>query len=134
MQNAAIAMDNFRGLPEHRKIFRAAVDRLANDERVEGLFLSGSFAKGHPDAYSDLDIYILVPAGAREQIIRDHQKLIREVGKTSVVFPAIHLGDPNQIIVFYEEKMPIHVDYQYRIARELRPKANDKNVAIVLNP
>lgn len=133
MQNVNLPLDNFEVLPDHKKIVEEAIKRLANDERVEGLYLSGSFAKGKPDVYSDLDIYILVSENEREQVIKDHQRLINDVGKVNVIFPATHMGDPNQIIVFYEEKIPIHVDYQYRIASELMPKAKDKNVAIVLD-
>ncbi|HLD80089.1 MAG TPA: hypothetical protein VJA18_06030, partial [Candidatus Nanoarchaeia archaeon] len=46
---------------------------------------------------------------------------IQQVGKVATVFPATHMHDPNQIIVFYEETIPIHVDYQYRIDSELTP-------------
>lgn len=49
------------------------------------------------------------------------------------LFPATHLGDPHQIIVFYKEAYPIHVDYQYTEAQDLVPRRRDAEVAILLD-
>jgi len=106
---------------------------LEQDQRVLGVYLSGSFASGKPDAYSDLDFGILVPAEARAQIRQEHEKLRAQVGDILSDFPATHLGDPNQVITFYREDYPVHVDCQYRIKEELTPRARDRNVLVLLD-
>lgn len=123
----------FVQLPTHKKIAEKIFDLLHQDERVLGIYLSGSFAHGKPDIYSDLDFYILVPAESREQIKKDHEKLRGQVGDIVSSFPATHLGDPNQFITFYRESYPIHVDYQYRIRDELVPRKKDRDALILLD-
>jgi predicted nucleotidyltransferase len=123
----------FTDFPAHRKIAEKVLRLLEQDERVLGVYLSGSFASGRPDEYSDLDFGILVPAEAREQILQEHAKLRAQVGDILADFPATHLGDPNLLITFYREDYPVHVDFQYRIKEELTPRARDRNVAVLLD-
>ena len=106
---------------------------LGQDKRVLGVYLSGSFASGQPDRYSDLDLYILGPAEDREQIVRDHAELREQVGDIVSDFPATHLGNPNQRITLYRESYPVHVDYQYRIKSDLVPRGKDQHVLILLD-
>ncbi len=123
----------FGAFPTHLRIAMKAINLLDQDPKVLGLYLSGSFSKGKPDNYSDIDINILVEEPEREQIIKNHSQLIHDVGKIAAVFPATHLGDPNQIIVFYEEEIPIHVDYQYRIPNDLKPKFESSGITIIID-
>lgn len=123
----------FVQFPVHKKIAEKIFDLLHQDERVLGIYLSGSFAYGKPDIYSDLDFYILVPAESREQIKKDHGELRGQVGDLVSDFPATHLGDPNQLITLYRESYPIHVDYQYRITDELVPRKKDKDALILMD-
>ena len=44
-----------------------------------------------------------------------------------------YLGDPNQIIAFYEEGLPIHVDYNYKVPGELKARAKDKDAVILID-
>jgi len=127
--------EKFKGLPDHKKVAFKALKYLSESPDVIGLYLSGSFAKGLPDIYSDLDINILVDPTKREKIVKEHQEnLIKNVGKIATLFPATHLGDPNQIIVFYEEGVPIHVDYQYRVLEDLLPTSKNKDVLVLFDP
>lgn len=124
----------FEGFADHWRIASRAIERLAADERVDGLYLSGSFAKGKPDRWSDIDLYVIVvPNGSVEEVIRSHETLISEVADVATSFPATHLGDPNQLIVFYKGTEPIHVDYQYRKLGWLAPRRRDGNVMILLD-
>ena len=123
----------FEQFPAHKKIAERISDLLQQDERVLGIYVSGSFAYGQPDMYSDLDFYILVPLELREQIKKDHETLRGQVGDIVSDFPATHLGDPNQFITFYQDSYPIHVDYQYRVKDELAPRKIDKDVLILLD-
>ena len=124
----------FDGFPDHWQIASRAIERLAAAERVVGLYLSGSFAKVKPDRWSDIDLYVVVPDGAADEVINSHERLIGEVGDMATMFPATHLGDPHQIIVFYRAGDPIHVDYQYRELGALKPRRQDSNVTVLLDP
>jgi predicted nucleotidyltransferase len=119
--------------PGHRKLAENILVALLRDDRVSGIYLSGSFAFGKPDRYSDLDLHILVPAEGREAIERDHTELRNEVGSIVSDFPALHLGDPHQFVTLYREDYPIHVDYQYRIPDELVPRPIYENVFILFD-
>lgn len=123
----------FAQFPAHKEITEKIFHLLQQDERVLGIYLSGSFVYGKPDMYSDVDFYILVPLETREQIKKDHEKLRNQVGDVISDFPATHLGDPNQFITFYRGSYPIHVDYQYRVKDELAPRRKDKDVLILLD-
>lgn len=123
----------FEGFPEHWQIASHAIQALSADDRVLGLYLSGSFARQEPDRWSDIDLFVVVANGEADELIRAHDELIREVADVATLFPAIHLGDPHQIIVFYKGSEPIHVDYQYRQVGALKPQQNDRGVIIVLD-
>jgi hypothetical protein len=107
-------LEKFANLPEHSRIASAAYELFLEDERIIGLCLSGSFAYGKPDRYSDIDFTIIVPAEQRETIIKEHMALFHKVGKVGTLFPATHINIPHLIIVFYDEGgFPVHVDYNY---------------------
>jgi predicted nucleotidyltransferase len=124
------ARSAFEGFPEHWLIASRAIERLQADERVSGLYLSGSFAKGEPDRWSDIDLYVVVADGAVDEVVASHARLIREVGDVTTLFPATHLGDPDQ---FYRARDPIHVDFQYRSPGALSPRSQDSDVIILLD-
>ena len=123
----------FARFPAHKRIAERIFHLLQQDERVLGVYLSGSFAYGQPDMYSDLDFYVLVPTKLREQIKNEHAQLRGQVGDIVCEFPATHLGDPNQLVTLYRDSYPIHVDYQYRAKDELAPSRKDKDVLILLD-
>ena len=80
-------------------------------------------------------MYVLVPKGTIDEVIADHERdLIPSVARVGTIFPATHLGDPHQLIVFYEDDLPIHVDFQYKEPQELVPRNKDQHVAILLDP
>jgi predicted nucleotidyltransferase len=117
--------------PAHKRIAEFVVDGLEHDDRVIGIYLSGSFALGKPDVHSDLDFYILVAPEMRETVRNDHTGLRRQAGEVMSEFSATHLGDANQIIVFYRAEFPVHVDYQYRTPDELVPRSRDTGAVIL---
>ena len=77
----------FKGSPSTGR--RIAGDRAQRaDAGVLGLYLSGSFAKGMPDRWSDVDLYVVVADGMVEEMIDSHHQLIRAVGDVATLFPA----------------------------------------------
>lgn len=127
------ARSAFEGLPEHWEIAARVIERLQADESVMGLYLSGSFAQGKPDRWSDIDIYVVVADEALHEVASRHERLIRQAGDIVASFRATHLGDPHQRIVFYRASKPIHVDFQYRARGSLKPRKKDGSVIILLD-
>lgn len=123
----------FEAFPEHWQIASQAIAAVSADDRVLGLYLSGSFAKGEPDRWSDIDLYVVVTDGQADEVVSDHKELICEVADVATSFPATHLGDPRHSIVFYRAREPIHIDYQYRELGALKPSAKDRGVLILLD-
>jgi predicted nucleotidyltransferase len=121
---------SFDRFSEHRKIAENILERLKPDERVLGVYLSGSFAHGRADRYSDLDFYIVVASEHRDRIKQDHASLRADVGELLSDFPATHMSDPNQLIALYKASYPVHVDYQYRTPEELAARTKDRHVLI----
>jgi hypothetical protein len=120
-------------LQEHEDILNRAVALLSQDSRVLGIYLAGSFAMGAPDKWSDIDLYVIVGNGEVDLALQRHHDLFGKVHPLLTLFPATHLGDPHQIIAFYQASYPIHVDYQYRAVGDLVPRRKDANVKILLD-
>ena len=120
----------FDDFADHRRIAENILRLLREDERVLGVYLSGSFVAGNPDRYSDLDLYLLMRKQHRKRIKQDHSSLRAKVGELLSDFPATHMGDPNQIICLYSGTYPVHVDYQYRAPEELVPRAKGRNALV----
>jgi predicted nucleotidyltransferase len=123
----------FQGLPVHEDIARKAVDLLVADSEVIGLYVAGSFAVGQPDKYSDIDLYVVITDGSKGEVLKRAATMVPDVAEIATWFPATHMGDPAQLIVFYETDPPIHVDFQYKEVRELIPRAKDKDIIILLD-
>ena len=54
-------------------------NRLEPDQRIRGLFLSGSFGKGVADAWSDVDLLAVVPADQHEALAADWRKTLETI-------------------------------------------------------
>ncbi len=124
---------SFKSLPDHQELATRITEELYQDSRVSGVYLSGSFARGKPDKYSDLDFYIIVPEGKKQEIILSHRELFSKVGKIATLFPATHLDDPHQIIAFYKTSIPIHVDFNYKVLSEITVRPKDKHAVILFD-
>lgn len=62
------------------QVIEAATRRFASDERLKGLFLSGSFGNGTEDAWSDVDFLVIVEDDKREAIKADFLDTLESVG------------------------------------------------------
>ena len=131
----AVALDDrFASFPGHHRVAARAIELLSSDPRVEGLYLSGSFADGEPDLFSDIDLNVVVGPQAIDEVIRDHRaELFPRVADVATDFPATHLGDPHQVIVFYKGDPPIHVDYQYRTPSQMAARQPGRGPRILLD-
>ena len=55
--------DDLPGTPPHRAVLRAFIDRYAGDPRVLAVAVFGSLGRGNWDAYSDLDLDVVLADG-----------------------------------------------------------------------
>ncbi len=82
-----------------------------NESDVVGMGLAGSFADGKPDAYSDLDIRMVLANGAFDRIFPRRLELAGKCGPLLAAFTGEHVGEPNLLITLYEDL--VHVDYLF---------------------
>src|SRR6266566_3862344 len=86
-------------LPHHHHVImnRFVAAGLA-DERVVAAFLGGSYARGTPDAYSDLDLYLITTDEAFNDFLAGSQAFIQLLGKP--VFLEDFKGDWVEFVFF----------------------------------
>ena len=86
-------------LPHHHHVImnRFVAAGLA-DERVVAAFLGGSYARGTPDAYSDLDLYLITTDEAFNDFLAGSQAFIQLLGKP--VFLEDFKGDWGEFVFF----------------------------------
>lgn len=97
------ASDALARLPEQaRPIVDHVVERLA-PLATGGIFLTGSFANGTDDAYSDIDLTIARHDAAPDQAFRNLvEEALRSTGDLLALFPASHLGIENLFVSFFD--------------------------------
>lgn len=62
------------------EIIEAVTKRFANDERLKGLFLSGSYGNGTQDDWSDVDFLVIVDDENRQAVKADFLEATESVG------------------------------------------------------
>lgn len=67
-----------RGLDQQTLISRVT-EKLQADERVHGLFLSGSFGRGTADAWSDVDFIALIPADQQDAFVAEWRGMLETI-------------------------------------------------------
>src|SRR5438093_13472170 len=97
-------------LPLHRRRLEAACRRGMKDPEVLGMLIGGSFASGQADAYSDLDMQLVVKDGQVEKLVPKLRAMAEEAGPVVAAFFAEHVGLPHMLIVLYEDL--VHADFE----------------------
>ncbi|MEW6662536.1 MAG: nucleotidyltransferase domain-containing protein [Bacillota bacterium] len=81
-------MDNYATETDLEKIVNKYVELLQNDIRVAEVILFGSYAKGHANKDSDIDLAVISPDFG-ENVLRDLQLLSRKKIKVDPRIEAI---------------------------------------------
>jgi hypothetical protein len=68
-------------LSKQQAVIPRFVQACQTDERVVAAFLGGSFAKGTADAYSDLDLYLVIKEEAYDNFFRERESFVRQLGE-----------------------------------------------------
>lgn len=97
--------------PLHRdKVERAYRFGMSVPE-ILGMAIAGSFAAGGSDAYSDVDLRIVVDDAALDTVFRGRTEMAQACGAVVAGFTGEHVGDPYLFIVLYDDL--VHVDFDF---------------------
>jgi len=83
-------------LPNHQALVERFVAACEADDRIVAAFLGGSNARGHADAYSDLDLCVITKEQPFEEFLTEREAFLRSLGE--LVFLE-DFGIPN--VAFY---------------------------------
>ena len=116
-------------LPEHRSLLRRAFARFRDDDRVPGLVLGGSLARGDADLYSDVDLYVVSRDEAFDAVFAERDAAAEAIGDPLLRFAVDPVpGGSTDFIVTYPG--PVKLDLMYHRESEVEPgpKWKDKKV------
>jgi len=85
-----------KSLPEVKKIVREYRDELKRHNiRITKMILYGSYAKGHPKSYSDIDLVVISPDLSRFSLLK-RQELLAQL--------TMHIDAPLEVIGYTPEE------------------------------
>ncbi|OGK10293.1 MAG: hypothetical protein A2W80_08420 [Candidatus Riflebacteria bacterium GWC2_50_8] len=90
----------------------SAIEQVEKDERLIGLAVGGSIAKGTIDEFSDLDLIIVVKPEDYEQVMADRKGIAIRFGQLLAGFTGEHVGDDRLLICLFGPSL-IHVDLKF---------------------
>lgn len=113
--------------PNHRKLISRAVEILVGDQRVKGLYLSGSTKT---DEHSDIDLVILSTEQDRESLEKDRLKIANRIGEIKA--EAMSAGVPHTYVVFYNAG-EIKFDFNFNTLPE-QPRSDKAKIDVIYDP
>ncbi len=107
-------------LPVHRTMLGQAVDHFRDDDRVVGMILGGSLARGTADFYSDVDLYVVAHDGSFDAVFDKREAAARAAGSPLFRFTvdAIPRGSRDYIVTY---PGPVKLDLMYHRESEIVP-------------
>ncbi|HEV7371041.1 hypothetical protein [Arenibaculum sp.] len=103
-------------------IHAAFLDRarrvLAADPRIHTLLAGGSFVHGGLDAFSDLDLIVLVEEEAYAEVMDGRTGIAARLGDLLSAFTGEHVGEPRLLICLYGSPL-LHVDLKFVTSSDL---------------
>ncbi|MFY3955343.1 GNAT family N-acetyltransferase [Achromobacter xylosoxidans] len=89
-----------------------AIDIVAADGRFIGLLAGGSAITGNTDAYSDLDLILVVRDDAYAEVLASRRQFADSLGHLLYAFTGEHVGEPRLLICLYGSPV-LHVDLKF---------------------
>lgn len=115
----------FEGMPVHRNLLEKAVDVLRNDERVKGLYLSGTLST---DEFSDIDLMVLSSQEDRIGLEKNSLEIAKQVGD---IMSESMSTVPHTYVVVYEPG--IKMDYSFHMFPE-KPRSDKVFIDVLYDP
>jgi predicted nucleotidyltransferase len=94
----------------HAEFVARAVAELPADERILAIAVTGSWARGLMDEYSDVDLILAAAPEDQLGVVADVARLAGALGPLLSCFPGDHLSQPRLLICLYGPPR-LHVDF-----------------------
>ena len=115
-------------VPEaHRQFIEALIALVRTDRRIVGVAAGGSYLTNSMDAFSDLDLLIVIEPSAYENVMADRRSLAASVGPLLAAFTGEHVGEPRLLICLYEGPL-LHVDLKFVDLGDVAQRVEDPAV------
>ncbi|HEV2566869.1 MAG TPA: hypothetical protein VGU19_17475 [Microvirga sp.] len=98
--------------PAHAAFLDRARGILSADPRIQALLAGGSLVHGGMDAFSDLDLVVVVEEGAYGEVMGSRMEIARRLGPLLSAFTGEHVGEPRLLICLYGPG-PLHIDLKF---------------------
>ncbi|SHH09346.1 HD domain-containing protein [Massilia sp. CF038] len=100
-------------LPDaHRQFLARCLPVFQADARVRAIYAGGSFARDTMDAYSDLDLLIVVADQDLPQLRQEMRQIAAGCGDLLAAFTGEHVGQPDLLICLFDQPL-LHVDLKF---------------------
>ncbi|MEU7023767.1 nucleotidyltransferase domain-containing protein [Streptomyces sp. NPDC046203] len=111
----------------HSRFLADTLPRIREDARVAGVALTGSLAGGRPDAYSDVDLIVVVDDDAHGAVMAERLALIGSWVPLVAGFTGEHVGEPRLIVSLVGPPL-LHVDFTFVRASDFAVRTKDPEV------
>ncbi|MFH8404045.1 nucleotidyltransferase domain-containing protein [Streptomyces sp. NPDC018019] len=111
----------------HSRFLSDALPRIRQDARVVGVAITGSLAGGRPDAYSDVDLILVIDDAAYDAVMRERLVLIGSWTSLVAGFTGEHVGEPRVIITLVGPPL-LHVDFKFVRASDFAERTEDPEI------
>ena len=108
----------------HRERLRSVRDGLRPAPELLGLAAGGSFITGEIDAYSDLDLVVVVAPSAWPGVLERRGAMAAALGPLLAAFTGEHVGEPRLLICLYGPPL-VHVDLKFVHLEALAERVED---------
>lgn len=112
----------------HSAFLASTIEHLAADPRIVGLAVGGSYLAGTMDAFSDLDLVIVVDPAHNDQVLAERRTIAESLGTLLAAFVGDHVGEPRLLICLYDDPI-LHVDLKFVKTPDLSDRVEDPSVA-----
>jgi hypothetical protein len=117
----------------HRSALLALRDRIVtrakDDPRLLGVALGGSWRSERVDAFSDLDVVLVVDEDAFDSVMAERRAFAEGVGGLLAAFTGEHVGEPRLVICLYGPDPLLHCDLKFVTPAQLAERVEDPAVA-----
>ncbi|QDZ13107.1 nucleotidyltransferase domain-containing protein [Devosia ginsengisoli] len=102
----------------HATFLDALIKKLAKDPRFDAVLAGGSMVHGGFDAFSDIDLVLVVRDDVYAQVMAERGDIARDQGGLLAAFTGEHVGEPRLLICLYGPEL-LHVDLKFVILSDL---------------